>query len=264
MNSLKYFHKFHKLNLHLYELLALNRFYLAGYKELNDPYDCQIRLTNNCIEELYKSNGPYLPDLERLLEDFRRSRVELSYKDFILNTVTLTVDQAIERIVNNEYIQIEFFNRLQEIIKYYVVGFSKLHHNHKYENLMWAHYCNNFNGVKLSFDFSVERDDFYRKNLLKVRYIPHKSPIDTVDELYNSFFYKTQPWQYEKEYRIVNPIIRYSPFEIKSLMEITFGYNTPHHQVHTILKLCKKIGYQCRYYRQKLTATKIDRELIQP
>ncbi len=94
--------------------------------------------------------------------------------------------------------------------------------------LMWSHYADSHKGMVLEFDTAFEPFN----KAIPIKYKSHLSQ-DEYPELFddNHFFpwyeFKGRPWQYEKEWRIINhgavSELNYPP---QSLKRIVFGINT--------------------------------------
>ncbi len=102
--------------------------------------------------------------------------------------------------------------------------------------LMWAHYANNYNGIVLEFDssnFKLLKDEDYHEDLklVKVMYPEFFAPLQksfkfAKETLLSS---KTKSWSYENEWRIIaklkNPKNRFLQFDPKTLKSIYIGDN---------------------------------------
>lgn len=107
-----------------------------------------------------------------------------------------------------------------------------------YNNLLWAHYADNHNGMCLVFDVSSDKEKLY-----KVEYQERFPEIDLSDnaethiETIKIVTTKSLEWKYEQEYRQVyimkNMLCEY-PGE---LVEIIFGCRTPFDDIKMVANI---------------------------
>ena len=95
--------------------------------------------------------------------------------------------------------------------------------------LMWAHYCNNHQGVCVRFDISKDLSTFcfpkrvyYSDDYIRLNYL--RSYLDNDLNTHIAIWHKSSDWAYEEEYRVVIPNFHgLKLFEKEALTGIIFG-----------------------------------------
>lgn len=173
------FYKYHKLNIYLYELLINQQFYMASHKELNDPYDCRFKITEEFVRELLN----IITTSSKFNELFERWRKPKYYDENLRiwnkefrhespNTVDVpklkTNDELIEFIFESEENETKFNNELIDAIELRTVSFSVI--DEKNDLPMWAYYSDSFKGVRLKFDFLLDPENIHLRSISPVIY----------------------------------------------------------------------------------------------
>lgn len=180
----------------------------------NDPYDCNFILNSDfihwkllrliAIEAINKNFSYQLTESEkfeilksnnekRALEKAIKNREPFKYK-----LLTNEIYKSFEEVIKN----------IKTILK--VACFSE----RKDSILMWSHYANNHTGFCIEYDFSKwELND----RIQQVKYTKHRHKMSEADftgtislsDLWkiidNEVLYKSDEWEYEKEWRISFP-----------------------------------------------------------
>ncbi|MCY7297411.1 DUF2971 domain-containing protein [Alteromonas sp. a30] len=199
-----------------------NELYFPSPSGLNDPFECQFRLSVGDLNDLeYQSRHrhwaygtqKHLPPVKTAEEFFKH-----------YSTFTQKEHAEIAQYTRDEcYIR---FNS-----KWGIFSLSSEPEN----VLMWAHYANNHRGFCLEFDTS---NDYFGR-AWKVEYVDKIKERDIVDfnesDAFKILLTKTNDWRYESEYRVLAnwkddvpglPILseqRVSNFPVDALSSVIFG-----------------------------------------
>lgn len=250
-------YKYHKYNLHLINLLTLNRFYCASSKELNDPFDGAIQLSKPFIMDLLngQTSMNVKPD-EFFTEFYKKNSILGSYQFKKLNSVEKKADY----LVGNATRLNAFTNYLLDHINYRIISFTGTNAL-KNESLMWSHYADSFKGVRLEFTFPVEFRSTVLGEQLKIEDVvpieDGKTPIVSNEiELRKGLLSKYSQWKYENEKRIliskVDKSAPYLTFRRKYLTGIAFGLNMHHTDIFSIMRIIRKFKYtKCKFTVQQ-------------
>lgn len=272
------FHKYHKLNIYLYELLINNRFYLANHKELNDPYDCRCKLSNGYVEELYNTSRRNTLPLNNYLEKWRK----LDLHDEMMRIYHMTREQdendlhaklvlsqgkpqlfsiaeTLERIFESEESETKFNNEIIDYFDFNIVSFSIV--NEVNDLPMWAYYSGAFEGVRIKLNFESDPTNYLLQSIEEVKYV-NWTLVSNDDELKSAYFKKLVNWKEEQEWRIVIYHDKYLSFDKSIVEEITFGYRVPVTQMIGIILLCNKLGYKTNYYLLEYTANGVQKKEV--
>ena len=167
------------------EILMNNKIYFAKSLEFNDPFDGQITLDIDTPEKRII----FIENLERK----HRIIIPIKEKQEFINNSS-GADELARAIVN----------KWQEANS---TGICCL--TNTCQSLpMWAHYANNHTGCCLVFDFSkypnqaTEEDTFPFHHMKKVEY-RENLPTYNMGRPWHDYFYKSNEWQYEHEWRAI-------------------------------------------------------------
>ena len=153
-----------------------------------------------------------------------------------------------------------------------VVCFSGAETKDKNQVLLWAHYADKHNGIRIEFDFpSLRTHNFY---MSKVTYQDSPATIDIgkrfLDEFFGEFLVecakvKSTAWEYENEYRLLTHPDRCLSREIKGKQEffvrfdlawvksVFFGVRFKESDISSYLELNKQqYGGKINFYRAKM------------
>lgn len=179
---------------------------LSSPRYFNDPYDCELcfglDITNSIIDRAMWIS---------LLEDYFFLTYE--QKDKILKSDSPV--KAVEDIVQESGYKFEsdlssiINNKLKECKDKIRNAIGVLCLSEKNDSmLMWSHYAKNHTGYCIEYVFE-ENDEYYDK-LYCVRYVEDRYVIseedvqsERKDWLYKAVCYKSNVWEYEREWRIV-------------------------------------------------------------
>ncbi|MBK9637846.1 MAG: DUF2971 domain-containing protein [Bacteroidetes bacterium] len=264
------FYKYHKLNIHLYELLLHNRFYLASHKEANDPYDCRCKLTREYVELLYDNERLNSMEMHGFLQEWRASDLyneDMSIYNWALEqdaeneNATLarksgkpklwTIPETLDYIFDNEYSETKFNNEFMECNDFNVVSFSVVDENRDLP--MWAYYAGAFDGVRIKLDFNEDATNFRLQSIRNVKYSTWTQVKNDAD-LKRAYFTKAKNWRNEQEWRIGLYTDKFLTFDKLIVKEITFGHRVSIPQMMGIIKMCIELGYNAKYFIREFTA----------
>lgn len=103
---------------------------------------------------------------------------------------------------------------------------------------IWSHYAGGHTGVAIEIEF-----DGYENDLTKVNYNmglqKHGSSILTAERPHDVLSHKTQHWDYEKEYRIINPKEDFYPIKGR-ISAVYFGVRTSEYHKELLRKSSSK------------------------
>ncbi len=250
-------HKFHSMNIYLVELLARNALFCAPPKKLNDPFDCFVNMNIHAIEYYIRTPNFNGHDITDILENYRKLK---PWQDFDDEKKKKQIDVQLDdeglamTLGADMEMQSNFVNDIIEKTGIGVCSFVKLEEDDT-NLMMWAHYANNHNGVRLGFNFN--EDTGVKDKLRPVRYEPFIFTLGT-RPLEEAFYHKLKYFEGENEVRVINDI-PYLFFDKKSLREITFGMNASPNQAYSIMEITKGLGYECKFYFMRKTATGMER-----
>lgn len=191
----------------------------------NDPFDCSVSFdANRIINEIAKKN---LNIIENTLDGFAEEELSKERKQIILTSQkpfdelnkylpSLLGEDGMQHI-NSIYEQMytqgcENFNTIYKA-QLKVSCFSESNDS----LLMWGHYANKHQGFCIEYDLSsIQEEDNFKKYLFPVEYVRDRfdmtdSYIDRAinkldiqkEALIDSVLYKSEEWEYEKEWRII-------------------------------------------------------------
>ena len=175
-----------------FNILTSNKIYFAKLSQFNDPFERLMTLDS------------YTPEGRRtLIENIEKYMIE-RWPD---TDMVMTEEQKQEFVDNPS--KVDMFNHavIDTFFKKDSTGFCCL--TDTYESLpMWAHYANNHTGCCLIFDFSkypnqkTEEDRFPFHHMKKVEY-RENLPTYNMGRQWHDYFYKSNEWQYEHEWRAI-------------------------------------------------------------
>lgn len=163
--------------------------------------------------DIFEKDRLYIPTYSCLNDPLEGNIVDIGLDDYAGISIPFYADQE-DPIVKAE----------KE--KYHILSMSA---NGK-DPLMWAHYADNYSGICLCY-----RTDKTFSKLLPVVYVTGRIFRNTIngtklaDAVEESFYYKHQEWQYEKEWRYIekgrDEIPHYFQFQKNELVGVIFGHN---------------------------------------
>ena len=154
--------------------------YLSEAANLNDPFDCLVYINHKAyIEHMFQSVCKIFPQIDR---------------GVLRETVKSSINEEIDK---------QLYNMKK---KFRVACFTE----NNTSPLMWAHYSDSHMGFCLEYDLE-KLPKGYRYGILPVIYTDKRydatNDIVTRNEnlLMNPYYFKSSPWKYEKEWRMVIP-----------------------------------------------------------
>lgn len=219
----KILYKYHKINNFLFDLLSENCFWFSLRKELNDPFDCKLHLSDEFRDNLLRSS--FVDMIRDITND---ERVDIPNED---------VDKYIDIFTNND--RDSYIDNTESLFEdklnlgYRICCFTVDNTN----QLMWSHYAESYKGVCLGFNLSSE-------NVLPVKYSQDKVILNSFDDLEFALFTKNSCWSYENEYRIVSFGTRGKvKFSKNSLKSITFGHKVSDLDIERVADKARELNY---------------------
>ncbi len=226
-------YKYHKNNKYLYDLLIENSFYMASSKELNDIFDCGFKVSNGFVfSEIHQSK-----------------KVEL-----LVNNLYVKFKVAANNFIRadnseNQKLVITSIKELKEMGVIEVPNFRVCCFSEDFINdQLWAYYSNSFSGVCLEFDF--RKNTLMKSKFRKVRYTNDIVNINSKSDFEEVPFHKNLAYKEEKEWRIFYPNDKYDmeKFNLLELKKIYFGSRMDYKDIHRIITLTQRLGYNIEYF----------------
>lgn len=143
---------------------------------------------------------------------------------------------------------------------------------------MWAHYADNHQGICLEWDFPDIGEHFYLPKgvekaiplvLQPVTYANERPVFHMFDNmqdggvLADGIITKSTDWKYEDEYRLIMPgytgKVYYYPYMLSGII---LGYKMPTKQIEEVKQFIKKIKFQPRLYKARLSERSFDYEIV--
>lgn len=222
--------KFRKIDRNLLDSLIRDYIYFSHPIQLNDPFDCKIKITKslNCAIKLSKG----------------KSKDKLSQ----LNSAQTFFDNLNEKLSNSGIFSCSY-NKNNASLR---------------EPLLWAHYADRHKGICLVYNIPEEyilsnsmggAPVDYHNNPLTNYFLKWGKTSNRIDadkfivKLIRKYLtIKGKSWKYENEYRLIRN--NAGEFQLdKSLLKfVCYGLNTPDKDRKLINSLLKKGGYEVEYY----------------
>lgn len=224
------FYKFKPINKWLIDSIVNSNIYIPSFKELNDPFDCQI-------------------DIKKLLTDASSSE----------NINAL--------FIKNEISKNDFFSELDNLLSSAgVYSFSLPDSPILNEVLMWSHYADKHAGVCIEYNISkekfkenIESDvdylvtgkvDYESDKLLQnIINLPSESSHFKQGLLRYLLLSKSKSWSYENEARFVFKKPKIIQVPKNSIESVYFGLKAPDNDVGLIISLLKKYSGCTSFYK---------------
>jgi hypothetical protein len=216
---------------HHHRLISRQEVFLARPSQYNDPFDCRIPIRGDLMTD---------SDKEEKVKEILRIR--FTDETFIAER-TQQIKEAKELyfspLVRKE--DKEMLDRWDSVAGVY--SLSEVNNN----ILMWSHYANQHKGfvVGLWSEVLMQMNEFvhldYINYTIDFPLIKGGSEIDEI--FYKKFFYKSQDWHYEKEWRIVtlHPKNRLINLPKSAFAEIIFGSHMDNSLQEKMIVQIKKI-----------------------
>jgi hypothetical protein len=174
------------------KMITHHEVYLARPSQYNDPFDCRIPV-----------RGDLLTDEEKNNKNLEAIRITIDDENEVRRIAKLWKDNNhawFDPLVGKE--------RKEQLDKWDSVAgifsMSELNNN----ILMWSHYAKHHEGFVVGFwsDALMRVNEFVHLDYINYSLdFPLISGVDDLDvQFYKKFFYKSDLWSYEKEWRIVS------------------------------------------------------------
>lgn len=262
-----------------------NQIWLSNPLNFNDPYDCSITYDYEKIQNIIAFNK-----VKEIIKDFSEEEMSYTIKDEILSSdnpiqnLMNWIEAFIEGIPEAEDMLIKMNKEHKDTKEFILKDFNERYRNklkissfsedHK-SLLMWGHYANNHQGFCIEYNLSsMDDNENLKKYLFPVTYsnerfditdfyidnVINKESKDT-NRLIHSVLYKSEDWEYEKEWRFV---ITESEYDGKTVSTpkpkaIYLGSQIKEEHKEQFIKVCKKNNidvYQmkldCKMYKLNL------------
>lgn len=228
------------LGSHWMDTLRDGRLKVSRPQEFNDPYDC----LGVCV-------GQY--SISTVKQHFLNPQSSVyALTNCLANGRNLTIDEAAD-ILSKTHVR-ELSDQMAKMITdrdsisaiKFILCFSGAPENDSSHSLMWSHYANKCNGVRLGFDFGGPEFEMYLNavrysceratlNLSLIKDFEHDNEYFRFEE--DKFLTKSIEWAYEREYRMMiddkhseteskedGSLIRFWRFKPEYLRTIDLGF----------------------------------------
>ena len=242
-----------------------NQIWLSNPLGFNDPYDCSITYNSEKIFNIIGCNM-----IKKFLEDITVEEMSTSTKKDILSSKDpiqnlLSWVEEFSKSSEAKKFLIELIKNIQNMKEFILKDF-----NEKYRNklkvssfsednkslLMWGHYANNHQGFCIEYDLSsMDDNENFKKYLFPVKYsnerfditdfyidnVINKEAKDT-NRLIHSVLYKSEDWEYEKEWRFVITESEYNGKTVSTPKpkSIYLGSQIKEDHKEQLIKVCKE------------------------
>ena len=241
---------------HWIDTLRNGRLKVSRPQEFNDPYDClgvcvgRYPISTVKAHLLNKGSSVYATTIATAKE------LSISIEDAadVLGRVNVRVmsDKMANVIANRNTV-----NGVQ-----FILCFSGAQENDSSHSLMWAHYANKCNGVRLGFDFGGPEFEMYVNavrysceratlNLAFIKDFEHDHEYFRFNE--DNFLMKSIEWAYEREYRMMiddkhsemgndnnGNTIRFWRFKPEYLQTVDLGFGIHKEEENEIIDIVTK------------------------
>ncbi len=236
----QYLYKYTSVDI-LNKILQSGELFFSSVISFNDPFDINPNKQYGSTDEIIK---------------------------WISCTHPLTIDKQKEMLKNREELKIllekEITNKLNTIG---VCCFTEKND----DILMWAHYADSYKGVCLK--FNIDKLTFPlidKSNVMKPCRVSYKQnlpifkiPFYSNNEIHEILYVKYKEWEYEKEYRIINPYRKgLESFPKEALTEIIFGCNCLPDDIKCVQNNALNYGFSHLKYKQITLSDKEYRLII--
>ena len=171
------------------DILMRNKIYFAKLSQFNDPFERLMTFGSDTSEG-------------------RRILIENIVKHAIERRLDIVItEEQKQEFVDNPSAADAFNRAVIDMLKKDPTGFCCLTDTDQ-SLPMWAHYADNHTGCCLIFDFSkypnqkTEEDIFPFHHMKKIEY-KENLPTYNMDRPWHDYFYKSNEWQYEHEWRAI-------------------------------------------------------------
>ena len=214
-------------------IFTKSEIYFSSPNGFNDPFDCKVELSLDGTDEewrkyesgLIKRNNPDISPAKRLILSRKISRSKA-----IRNNLN---QRSITGLMGN--IGVYSLSSVRDDI------------------LMWSHYADSHKGICIGFH-ADEASVFFREAqpVIYSKEYPHARLIDrTIERMSAMILTKSDHWNYEKEYRLINTHEGYGikNFPAKSLKEIIFGCEISQENLKYFIELVRDHPARPKIYK---------------
>lgn len=214
------------------KLITKQEIYLPKPSEFNDPFDGNIPVRWDLLtyEECLEKNF----EIINIAHKDKDQKLVREYAKKVTDDKTLWHP---ERLAKERPEQLDKWNSIIGLL-----SLSSIPDN----ILMWSHYSFNHTGFVVGFDSDSLITDYefdYLEPMIYQKEYPIISGLDdTTNQFYKKFFYKSDLWSYEEEWRISknhikNRVIKINP---ETINKVIIGCCTDLKTTKEIIKLSKK------------------------
>lgn len=218
--------KFHR------RLITKQELYFAKPSEFNDPFDGNIPVRWDLMtyEDCFEQNL-------KLLNAVRKDKDQRLVREFAKKITDEKTLWHPDRLVKERPKQLDKWNSIIGLL-----SLSSVPNN----ILMWSHYALNHTGFAVGFDTSLLATNYDFDYIEPINYQSTYPMISGLDDMttqfYRKFFYKSDLWSYEKEWRISknhikNRIIKLTP---NTISQIIIGCCMDSKGINEIIKQSRK------------------------
>ena len=222
-------YKYHKIDEYLDRSLQGGYLWHSGRASFNDPYDC------------YKHLLTFTATKEQLIDYGKRTLLPGEDLDDIIDFI----------LKNPNLVPEAYVNTIDSILD--SQGICCFTTNYQ-STLMWSHYAQHHRGICLVFDTSNDIESFF---VAKVRYTDEFTPRNYFDDYTNAAMImlttKSNDWQYEQEYRLVNKDQGAISYHREALVGVIFGCKITQENMLSVINTIETSGYKNVEYRQAYT-----------
>jgi hypothetical protein len=214
------------------KLFSNQEIYLARPSDFNDPFDGNIPVRWDLMT--------YEECLEKNLEIINIQHHDKDQKLVREYAKKVTDDKTMwhpENIAKERPEQLAKWNSIIGIL-----SLSSVPDN----ILMWSHYSNNHTGFVAGFDVESLLMNNQFDYIERINYQPEYPSIsglsDSTDQFYKKFFYKSELWEYEEEWRVSKNHVdkRIIKIDKQAINQIIIGCCADSKQIKSIIKFSQK------------------------
>ena len=227
-----------------------NELYFASKNQFNDPFDCKFDFSFDASDKEKKS---YLDrNLKRDHPNWNREKKRR------------WIAQHLPTLRNGNP---EFKENLKQEVEEFISGIGVYSLSSVPDDiLMWSHYANKHQGFCLKF-FDDGKDRFFARaqEISYSEIYPIVNPIEDDDpvRLEKTLLRKAKHWEYEKEWRIIDPEERpgIKHFPPRLLVGVIFGCRMTEEHQGLVREWCKSRPAEISFYKARQAAQTYSLEL---
>jgi hypothetical protein len=185
-------------NLFNRKVLTDNELYLSSPADFNDPFDCQVMMNFNLLENRVEIDKYFEQAVDNHWETLsKQGKSKLKIKELLIDDYLNNPTEF-----QNGF---ESYSSSKQNSKFGILSLSQ-----RWDSiLMWSHYSAEHTGYSVGFDlnklsetnhFDTGREVIYSNN----NEFPKLNPIDNESyDIFKTTHYKAKDWEYEMEYRLL-------------------------------------------------------------